>query len=188
VAARSALSREFVSFFERDVPLALQAVYSLTGALLLLLWYDVPLVFACLALLLPAWLLNQRYGRKTLWLSGRLHDQLEREVEVIERGRSAEVRNHYDLLAGFRVRLSDAEAINFSLMELFVLALMAAALLRSCMQPGATAGDIFAVFRYVLMFVTGLDAVPMLVQQVSRLRDIGRRMSPENNEGVAQPV
>ncbi len=50
------------------------------------------------------------------------------------------------------------------------------ALARFCSVADATPGDIFAVFGYVLMFVMGLDVVPMLVQQVNRLRDIGGRM------------
>jgi hypothetical protein len=49
-------------------------------------------------------------------------------------------------------------------------------LLRSCSLPGVGAGDIVAVFRYVILFVTALDTMPVLIQHVSRLRDIGRRM------------
>ena len=74
------------------------------------------------------------------------------------------------------VKLSDAEAINFSLMELFVLGLIVASLVHFCSRDAVQAGDIFAVFRYVLMFIMGLDSVPRLVQQMSRLRDIGMRM------------
>jgi ABC-type multidrug transport system fused ATPase/permease subunit len=176
VAARSALSREYVEFFEHHIPLIMRAFYSIVGALVMLGFYDWMLVPLCLALVLPAALLNAAYGRKTLELSGRLHDDLEREVGVIERGNPTEVREHFDAIADRRVRLSDAEAINFSLMELFVLGLMVVALVHFCTTDGARAGDIFAVFRYVLMFLMGLDSVPRLVHQLSRLRDIGTRL------------
>jgi hypothetical protein len=176
VAARSALSRELVDFFERDVPVVVHVLYSVAGALVMLAFYDWLLTPLCLALLAPLWLLNGVYGRKTFRLNGRLNDQLEREVEVIDRARPAEVQVHYSLLACLRVKLSDWEVYNFSLMELFVLGLMAATLARTCMMPGTDAGSIFAVFRYVLMFVCGLDSVPILVQQLSRLRDISKRM------------
>jgi hypothetical protein len=178
VTARSALSRELVDFFERDVPQALYAVYAVFGALAMLALYDLALVPLCLALLVPAAAFNYLYGRKSFALSGRLHDQLEREVEVIGGGRPAQVRDHYARLAGWRVKLSDWQALSFGVLELFVLGLLAAALWRTCTAPGAAAGDVFAVFRYVWMFVTGLDSVPLLVQQAGRLRDIGRRMLP----------
>lgn len=176
VSARSALSRSYVEFFEEHVPLLIRAAYSVVGALLLLGWYDLMLVPFCLALVVPAVLLNAAYGRKTLALSRRLHDQFELEVDVIRRGEAGEVRRHYDEVARSRVKLSDAEAVNFSLMEVFILGLMVAALVQFCSPGGVTPGDVFAVFRYVMMFIMGLDSVPRLVQQISRLRDIGFRM------------
>jgi ABC-type multidrug transport system fused ATPase/permease subunit len=175
VAARSALSRDYVEFFERQVPLVIRAAYSVGGALVMLAWYDWRLLPICAGLVVPAVVLNRRYGRKTFALSGGLHDQFEREVEVIERGDPEAVRRHYESVAGWRVRLSDAEAVNFGLMELFVLAVIVGVLLVYC-PTAPTPGDIFAVFRYLLMFLMGLDAVPKLVHQLSRLRDIGGRM------------
>ncbi|MFQ5730674.1 MAG: ABC transporter six-transmembrane domain-containing protein [Planctomycetaceae bacterium] len=176
VSARSALSRGYVEFFEEHVPLMIRAGYSVVGALLLLGWYDWMLVPFCAVLVLPAVLLNAAYGRKTLTLSKQLHDRFELEVGVIGRGDAGEVRRHYDDVAESRVRLSDAEAVNFGLMELFILGLMVAALIHFCAGGTVQAGDIFAVFRYVMMFIMGLDAVPKLVHQVSRLRDIGFRL------------
>lgn len=176
VVARSALSREFVDFFDTHLPLVIRSLYSVVGALLMVLWYDWLLAPLCLALLLPAALLNRVYGRKTLLFNGKLHDEFEREVEVIHRADRAEVRGHYASLARWRVKLSDWEALNFSLMEVFVLGLLAAVLWRFSSGAVREPGEIFAVLRYVLMFVMGLDGLPVLVRQFSRLRDIGKRM------------
>ncbi len=177
VAARSALSREYVEFFERSVPMMIRAGYSVVGALLMLSIYDWMLIPICLALLLPATVINRWYAKRTLRLSKKLHDELENEVEVIGPGQSKEVRNHYDSVARYRIKLSDSEAFNFGLMELFVLSALVVALIRVCGPSASNVGNIFAVFRYLMMVLMGLDAVPRLVQQVSRLRDINQRMS-----------
>jgi ABC-type multidrug transport system fused ATPase/permease subunit len=177
VSARSALAREFVDFFERHVPIIIQSLFSLVGAVLILFWYDWVLVLFCAALIVPSMILNFYFGRKSLRLSGMLHDQLEQEVEVIKHPTNENVREHYNAAAKWRIKLSDNEAMTMGLMETFVLLLMIAALVRFCTQPSANAGDIFAVFRYVLLFITALDRVPMLVNQFSRLRDIGGRLS-----------
>jgi hypothetical protein len=187
LAARSALSREVVSFFERDVPVALEVLYSLAGAAAMLALYDWMMVPLCLLLLLPLYRLNCSYGRLMLRLNGRLNDQVEREVDTIGRGRPREVRRHYRRLARWRVALSDGEAFNFGQMEVFVLGLMAVALLRSCATGGADAGAVVAVFRYVQMFAGGLGGVPLLVQQINRIRDITRRLCPARDIGVEQP-
>ena len=175
VAARSSLSREFVEFFENHVPLLIKSLYSVVGALVLLAFYDRVLVPICLGLLLPAVVLNRIYARRTFELNRQLHDQLEHEVEVIDLSQESSVRRHYDSVASWRVKLSDCEALNFGTMEVFVLGVMVVALLRTCSTLATSPGDIFAVFRYVLMLLMGIDAVPKIVQQFSRLRDLTQR-------------
>jgi ABC-type multidrug transport system fused ATPase/permease subunit len=175
VAARSNLSRAFVDFFEHNVPTLVQALYSVVGAVIALGVFDPMLALFCFVLVGPGWLLNRIYGKKIFALNGRLHDELEREVEVIEGTQPAQVRGHYGAVAHWLVKLSDWEAINFGVMELFILVLMAATLVRTC-SLGFLAGDILAIFQYLLMFLMGVDSVPMLVQQLSRLRDVGQRI------------
>ena len=133
VVAHSALSRQFVDFFERYVPLILHGAFATTGALAFLAYYDAWLVPLCLGLVLPAWLINRWYGRQTLRLNGGLHDLLERAVDVIRHGEPR--RGPRPLPTGspdWRVRLSDSEALNFGVMELFILGLTMAAVVRSC--------------------------------------------------------
>jgi len=176
IAARSSLSREYVDFFERSVPIMIRGLYSVAGALVMVSFYDVGLIPICLGLLLPAIVANRIYGRYTLRLSKQLHDELENEVAVVERAQPEEIRRHYAATTGWRVRLSDAEALNFGAMELFVLAALVGALFRVASLPGIEPGDIFAIFRYLMMFLMGLDSVPQIVQQASRIRDIRNRL------------
>jgi hypothetical protein len=175
IAARSALSREFIEFFEHYVPLAVQTIFLIFGSLVILASYDCALVLLCMVLIVPASLLGASYGRQTLALSRGLHDTLEREIEVIGRASPTEVRIHYGLVARWRIKLSDSEAMNLGALEVLSLALMAAALVRSCNTASASPGEILALLRYVLFFVSGLDGISVLVQQASRLCDIGRR-------------
>jgi hypothetical protein len=179
VAARSALSREVVDFFERDVVVAIYCLYSVIGALAMLAWADLMLVPWCLALLLPAYLLSLWTGRQSLILNGRLNDEVEREVEIIARARPPEVRGHFDLIRRWRIALSDRDAFSYGALETLIFVAVAAALVRTCARPGVDAGTIFAVLGYVLMYVSGVANVPLLVQQFNRLRDISRRMQFE---------
>ena len=182
VSARSVLSREYVDFFEQHIPMMIRAAYSVVGSLLMLGWYDWRLVPACLLLLIPATFLNRLYSRKTYQLSQQLHTVMENEVDVIERGEEDPVRRHFQLLASWRIRLSDAEAINFGFMELCILTMILATLVMIC-QPGTQAGDLFAVFRYLMMFIMGMDAIPRVVLQLSRLKEIGTRMPSDFRRG-----
>src|SRR5262249_26302454 len=128
VAARSSMSREFVDFFETHLPAVFSAGWSLVGALVMLLYFDWMLALFGVVLLLPAGLLNWWYGRRTLLLSMLLHGEQEREVDVIEQNDAERVKDHYGKVKSWWVRLSDAQAINVGVMEVFVLVLIVAGL------------------------------------------------------------
>jgi hypothetical protein len=187
VAARSSLSRELVDFFEHELKGVFSAAYGVVGGLMMLIVYDRLLVVFCVVLVAPLVLLSRRLARRSLLLNTSLNDQLEREVEIIEDGRDHSVREHYRLQGQWRVRLSDMEAWNFLQMEFFILALIITSLTRYCSHPGVEAGDIYAVFSYVVMFVGGLDFVPQLTQQLARLHDIARRVADDRQEVVEGP-
>jgi len=177
IVARSAMSRQFIEFFDRQVPMVIRSLFSVIGAMICLTFFDYWVGLMCLGLLVPCTLFNSYYGKVTRRLNGKLHDELEREVIVIETGQVEPVREHYHNVAGWRIRLSDSEANNFAGMELFVLILIVGALVRVCTSGVTKPGEIQAVFRYVMIFVMGLDTIPQTVVAVSRLRDIARRMT-----------
>jgi ABC-type multidrug transport system fused ATPase/permease subunit len=185
IAARSMLSREFVEFFECDVPLLITSLFSFFGALVMLFIYDWPIGLCSLTLLVPLVLINQRYAKKSQALHQHLNDQLEQEVEILTNPQRESLQLHYRQLAKWRVRLSNAEAGNYGLMELFTIVLFAVVLIRTVQLPQIQAGTIYAVISYLWNFLRSLDGIPLLVQQFSRLQDIGTRMqvsdeSPHN--------
>src|ERR1700722_19783966 len=176
IVARSSLSREFVNFFERDVPATVNSVFGLMGALVLLFFYDAWSALFCRMLLVPLAILNRSYSRRTLMLNRRLNNQLEREVTILTRRRPSRVLGHYRLLAKWLTNLSDAEAMNWGVMELFSIALSAAVIIRVASLPHVEPGTIYAMLAYLWNFLASLNHVPALVQQLSRLKDIARRM------------
>ncbi|WP_165234928.1 ABC transporter six-transmembrane domain-containing protein [Aquisphaera insulae] len=183
VAARAAMSRELVDFFERDLSIGVQVGVSILGALGMLATYDVGLSAIALAAIVPSALLNHAYGRRASRFHAGLNDEIEREVAVIGRGEPGEVRSHFLRVAAWRVRLSDSQAINSAILEAALLAAMIASLARAGALADGDPGRIVAVFRYLMMFCVGLDGVPALVQQAGRLRDILGRLRSRDDGG-----
>ena len=176
IVARSSLSREFVNFFERDVPATVNSLFGLLGALVLLFFYDAWSAVFCLLLLVPLAILNRQYSRRTLTLNRRLNNQLEREVTVLTRRRPSRVFGHYRLLAKWRIspvrRRSDELGCDGALQYRFV----SRGHLRIASLPHIEPGTIYAMLAYLWNFIASLNHVPALVQQLSRLQDIARRM------------
>jgi hypothetical protein len=173
VAARSAMSREFVTFFEKDMPVVLNTVVSIVGSAAILFYYDLVIGGIAALLFIPVALINRRYMRLCLMLNEGLNNQLEDEVKVIEAAQEGAVARHFADVRGWRIRLSDADAFNWTTIEVLSILVFLLVLLRVAFMPGADVGTIFV---YVWRLMEKLDLMPQIVQQLMRLKDIRRRI------------
>lgn len=176
VAGRAVLLREYISFLESDVPAALLSVVSVAVSMVALIWLGPVTGLVCLLLLIPASLINMELAKRSRPLHARLNDRLEKEVEWLQRDSMWGMRRHFRALSALRVRLSDLEAGAYGLLELFVIALFAVALWRISLQDAIEVGTVYAIFSYIWRFVTSMDVVPQIVQQLGKLADISRRL------------
>jgi hypothetical protein len=76
-----------------------------------------------------------------------------------------------------RVRLSNAEAMSWSLVELFSITAVVLVILRMTSLPNIQAGELYAMLAYVWRVLECLDQAPTLVQRFARLLDIRRRLA-----------
>lgn len=189
VAARSAMSREFVTFFEKDVPTIVTAVIGIVGSAAILFFYDLVIGGVTTLLFLPVYLVNRGYSRRSLMLNTGLNNQLEHEVQIIDQAEPASIRKHFDALRGWRVKLSDAEAINWTIIEALSILVFIVVLYRATQLPSTETGDIFAILSYVWRLMENLDHMPQIVQQLVRLSDIRRRIeSGASIEAVGKEI
>lgn len=185
LAAHSTLTREFIDFLEYDLSYVLEAVYNLVGSLVLLYFYEHKLVIVCLIALVPVGILSYWYGKRMKHLNKNKNDELEQQVFIITENNASKIRQHYLNLRHWQVKISDEEALNFGLMEIVVIIVIAFSLLLTAKTPGQEpilAGDIIGIYNYVLKFVSGLDTIPYIGQRLGSLNDIAQRMSLEENE------
>ncbi|MBX7482837.1 ABC transporter six-transmembrane domain-containing protein [Qipengyuania qiaonensis] len=178
VAARVALSREYTVFLEEDVPRILYAGIALIVSLSALAFLEPSLALACLALGLPLLLIGRWLGRRSSFLNKGLNNRLENEVGLLAHGSESKVRRHFTALAGWRIKLSDAESTAFGLMEILVIVLFVIALWQvGTADKSPQAGDVFAIFSYLWRFVESLDQIPILIQKIAKLKDLNRRLA-----------
>jgi ABC-type multidrug transport system fused ATPase/permease subunit len=176
VAARSAMSREFVTFFEKDVPVVVTSIIGIAGSAIILFYYDLVIGAVTAALFVPVYLVNRGYMRRSLMLNEGLNNQLEHEVQVIDNAKREEVQHHFEQVRCWRVKLSDAEAYNWTFIEVLSIFVFIIVLVRATYLPNTETGDVFAILVYVWRFMENLDNVPQIVQQVTRLQDIAKRI------------
>jgi ABC-type multidrug transport system fused ATPase/permease subunit len=176
LAARSAMARDFVTFFDKEVPVIVTSLIGVVGSAVILFFYDLIIGAVTASLFLPVYLINRVYSRRSLQLNEGLNNQLEREVDIIERGDPDEIRGHFAGVRTCRVKLSDAEAYNWTTVEVLSIVVFIAVLVRATYLDHTETGDIFAILVYVWRLMENLDNVPQIVQQLTRLIDIRRRI------------
>jgi len=184
LSAHSTLAREFVDFLEFDLAYVVEAFYSIFGSLLLLFIYDTSVVLVCLGILLPVTGLSYLYGKKMRNLNKQKNDELEKQVDIISTGNNHLIRQHYDNLRKWQIRISDQEAWNFGIMEIMIMFVIGLSLLitNKTAGSGIEAGSLIGIYSYIQRFVSGLDTIPYTVQRISSLNDITRRIELQQED------
>ena len=140
----------------------------------MLFFYDPLLALVAAVIALPVIVINRRLVRRSRRIYRVLNDQSEREVSLIDRGTPPEVRQHFGVVGGHWNRLSDAEGISWGIVDVIGLGLAVFALVRA---TGSTeVGTIFAIIAYVWAYTGGFAQVPEVLQRMSNLADIRRRL------------
>lgn len=175
VAGRAQLAGEYVVFLESDVGTSITAAFAVVGSLVMLTIFDVQLGLVGLALGIPVALVNTWLVRRSRRIHRAINDETEGQVAVIETGDREAIRTHFRLLALHGNRLSDTEATSWGVVEVLSVGFSVFALW-SAIDRGADAGAIFATVAYAWAYVGGFDAVPTVLQRLSSLGDIRRRL------------
>ncbi|MEG1212095.1 MAG: ABC transporter six-transmembrane domain-containing protein [Leclercia sp.] len=177
IAARVALSREFVDFFEKHLPVLVTSVASIIGAAVMLLVLQFWTGVACLCILVFFALFLPGFTRRNEALFLRLNDRLEKEVAFVNSASKMSLSRHYDVLARLRIKLSDREAFGYLAIGSVTAILFASTILTMSFEGGLDAGHIYSVMTYMWMFAMSLDDGPQLLEKYSQLKDIGKRVN-----------
>jgi len=183
-AARVVLAREFVDFFEKHVPILATSIVSVFGAVAMLLLIEPWVGIATGVALLVAVFWIPGFAARNERLHTRVNNRLEREIDLVAKVGQPALERHYLLLSRLRIRLSNREAMAYLLIGVAAAGLFGLTIALLASAPNIQAGHIYAVMTYLWTFVTSLDEAPALVDQIARLKEIGRRVGVETRAVV----
>ena len=177
--ARVALSREFVNFFEQHLPILMTSLFSIIGAVVMLLLIEFWSGVVALLIVLGFGLILPNYVKANDHWYFKLNNRLEKEVDCVERANQHELVKHYRLVERLRILISNREALSFLCIGIAMCVLFGVTLTVLTLKKGVTAGHIYAVITYLWTFAISLDDMPRLVEELSKLKDIGKRVEVE---------
>ncbi|WP_416191890.1 ABC transporter six-transmembrane domain-containing protein [Neisseria sp. CCUG12390] len=174
-SAHANLARQFVDFFEEQLPTLITAAFSVLGAVFMLLMIEFWVGLISLLILLGFSIVLPAYTRTNDHLYFKLNNRIEKEVGVIERNQNRALNRHYGLLSRIRIAISNREAVSFLVIGASMAVLFGSAL-TILAQKNVQAGHIYAVITYLWSFAMSLDDMPRLVEKFSELKDVGNRV------------
>lgn len=176
ISARSGLIKELVDFFEYDIPQAFASAISVVGALIMIAlfsWW----IFGAALLTIIIIILIYRFSRDTIYKYNiGINNELEHRVQVLERKNQSNILQHFRNISNWLVKLSDLETLNFGLIEITLFILAIFTLYTSATELNADTGSIFSTIMYILEFSNGIYMLPILFQQLIRLKEISTRL------------
>ena len=173
----SGLARQFVDFFEIQVPALVTAIISVGGAVVMLLFLE-PLIGMLTGLaLLVSMASGFRFMDRSEKIAECLHERQESEPLVVTNGSPLLIKRHFHVLGGRRVQLSDLEAKAYVGIGIIAAILFGALFIHLGTKGDATAGHLYMLMNYVWTFVFSLDEMPQQIQQIGKVRELGRRIA-----------
>lgn len=175
-AAHLQLARELTDFFEWQLPELLASLIGIVGAFVMLL-YLLPSVggFSIgIALLIGMVFFISRHRMRSL--NTLLNNELERQVVMLESPKAFSRRIHLSRLRRWRIHLSDLEAANFGIADIFLTALIVGSVVIT-VKTGLSVGEVFAIITYLIELAEYLIILPFTYQQFIRAQEIGGRIA-----------
>lgn len=186
LSARLDMSRELVDFLEAHVPELLTAVVQVLVSIALLWRFDAWLGVSALVTLVTLSITYAFFHRRFYRLNRSLNVQTERQVGVLASRQQKSLVVHLKKLRRREVSLSDTEAILYGAVFAGMSTFILINLWLASTLPAVSAGVIFAILSYSWELVESGVALPMILQQWSRLTEIKHRLNLSNSLQVAQ--
>lgn len=167
---------ELVEFFEYELVESINALIKLAGALIMLAYFHVHLLYVALASTLAIVSIYLISSKHYMHFNKAYNDQHEKQVDVLTAQKNRAFKQHFMTLAKFKIKLSDLEALNFAWVFIFISLLIVINLMIAAQVTDMTTGGLFSVLSYTWEFAEVAIVLPLAYQQWIRSKEISTRI------------
>ena len=175
--ARVNLFTEFIYFLEDSMPGILNEVINLLGALTIIFIISFKVFIVCIIaiiFMLIVYLLSQKYIFR---YNHESNNQFEQQASAIKSRNNNNIKNHYNIMTRWRIKLSDLETMNYSIIWIILSAVLLFSVFIISSTPDMSYGKILSSIMYVFGFIQSLLSFPFFYQEIIRLQEIASRLT-----------
>ena len=175
-SARLGMVRELVEFLENSLPELISNVIGLVGVVFIIATLSLNVFYASLMVTIIVFVVYRITSKRTLHLNKSSNDEFEKQVDVISKNDPQELRSHLKKMMKWNIKLSDLEAINFSVSWIVLIVFLVASIVISVGDGITQYGALFALIMYVFQYIENVINLPFFYQNWLRLREITERL------------
>lgn len=176
---RLGLVREYADFLEDKIPLLLAAAVQVLVSLYVFYSYHWAFALAACGFCMLLILIYSLFHKGFLKTNRALNTQMEQQVSILEGGTRLHLFRHLRNVRRHEISLSDREAYLYGGIFVTQAVFILAFLVTGTQLPGVTAGQIFALVTYAWEFVEAVLALPLALQDMTRLQEISDRLNKD---------
>lgn len=175
--ARLGMIEEWVEFMENSMPEIITSVVGIIGVVIVIATLNTTAFIGCLVSTVLIACIYWLNSKKTIALNKGYNNELEYQVEVIETNVPFLLKLHLKKMMKWNIKLSDLEALNFSLSWLVLIVFLVLSIILSVQDGVVQYGALFALVMYVFQYIESVSELPLYYQNWLRLKEIQIRIN-----------
>lgn len=175
-SARLQLVDELIEFLENAFPDLIQNLIGLFGVVLILATLNFKIFMGSCVLLILILLVYWLSAQRTLFYNKGVNDEMEHQVNILNKGSNKQLKFHLQDLVRWNIKLSDLEALNFSISWLLALTFLLTSIVIAVGDGILEYGALIALIMYVFQLIENAVNLPLYYQNWLRLQEIMDRI------------
>ncbi|MGL4676593.1 MAG: ABC transporter six-transmembrane domain-containing protein [Brevinema sp.] len=177
--SRIELSTDVINTINEDIPMFIESLIQIVGALLILVQFRLSYLIVSLLFCMMIVVIYSIITKKIFKLNRSLNNHYESYVGSLVKHRTGRFLPHFQLMNQRRIQLSDLESMVYALLYIGILGVLVFVLIIESSQSVITTGGVFSVLSYVLQFEAGLGDLPYFYQKMIGTNEIITRLNEE---------
>ena len=174
--AHLSLIRELVEFLENAMPELITNMIGLVGVIGLIATLNLHVFYGSLLVSILVCSIYWLTRSKTIQLNTSSNDEFEKQVAIISTNNKQMLKTHLERMMKWNIKLSDLEAINFSISWMILMVFLVLSIVVSIHDGIIAYGSLFALVMYVFQYMENVVNLPLFYQNWLRLQEIKDRL------------
>lgn len=175
-SARLNMVRELVEFLENSLPELINTTIGLIGVIIILASLSFTVFYMSLIVTLLILLIYWLTSKRTVSLNKLSNDEFEKQVVILGTNDKNLLRNHLKEMMKWNIKLSDLEALNFSISWIILSLFLVLSIVFSIENGDIKYGVLLSLVMYVFQYMESIINLPFFYQNWLRLQEIKGRI------------